>query len=216
MADEVLASSSRGRKRSREPTDEPSAHRKRSRSDSRSSFSSVSTISTVKSRSRSPHRGRQSDDSDGDQLMTSQHTSQILIPPSAHERKRRRRESTTSFSKSSSSESPDRSRLERPSFGDRNTRRRRSSISPVERGRRRSRSRQSYSRTPQRRVNSRSRSPFKYGRTHNGHGPTRDDRSRESSARYGEPRRQSPPRRERSLSPYSKRIALTQSMNVGR
>ncbi|KAH9892331.1 hypothetical protein F4778DRAFT_316543 [Xylariomycetidae sp. FL2044] len=57
----------------------------------------------------------------------------------------------------------------------------------------------------------RSRSPNRYGGR--GRSPPRHGRNRAGQSRGGPPRREG---RERSLSPFSKRLALTQAMNLGR
>ncbi|KAF2431791.1 hypothetical protein EJ08DRAFT_164387 [Tothia fuscella] len=219
VADEILAAKKAERGRKRSIDDHSAGPRKASRSVSSSSFDSVSTISTAASRSPSPRRGARHN-SPPDQLMTSQYEEG---PPPVrdvdHARKRRRR------SVSSSHHS-------RASRGDsnRNTRRRRRSISPAERGRRRSREKESRSRSRTRsrsvprkngqsgikssgygrggRRISPSRSPYRqgHGRQNGNNGP-------------GQPSRPAPPRgppKERSLSPFSKRLALTQAMNMGR
>jgi hypothetical protein len=206
-ADEVLAAkaSERGRKRSRSVE---SYIGKTRRGASRSmSMSSVSTISTAASRSASPPpppRRRRSFggefEADGDSYMTSQN---IREAP----RKRTRRSLSASTNSSYASH-----------HSERNTRRRRKSKSPASRGRRRSRS-------AGRNGRSRSRSI-----TH--HAARRSFEGRPRAAR-DEPRRQDGPinrngngngggfgnrnppyvPKERSMSPYSKRLALTQSMN---
>lgn len=229
VADEILEN--RGRKRSREPTNrEPT--RKRSRSDSASSgysSSSVSTISTNRDRSHSrsrsrsrspPRRTRHDSDSEDDHMITSQQLlpEDTAVPSFSHDRKRRRRHSSSSV-ESVRPRNVSHSR-------DRNTRRRRSSISPEERGRRRSRSRRSYSRDSSRKSgrrnqeHSRTKSPPKHGREQEGSRNRNVGRGFSGAANGRAPRQQPPPdrreRRERSLSPYSKRLALTQAMNTSR
>ncbi|TLD18902.1 hypothetical protein E2P81_ATG01630 [Venturia nashicola] len=215
-ADEILASKAveRGRKRSRSVESQKGKSR---RGASRSmSTSSVSTISTAASRSASaPARRRRplgGKEADGDSYMTSQ---------SFHEapRKRPRRSVSTSTNSSFASH-----------HSDRNTRRRRKSKSPAARGRRRSRS-------SRRDARSRSRSVMQHtarrsfeGRPHAARDePRRQDEplNRNSNMMrngnmnengggggggFGSTSRPAPPR-ERSMSPYSKRLALTQSMN---
>ncbi|KAF2142602.1 uncharacterized protein K452DRAFT_297859 [Aplosporella prunicola CBS 121167] len=219
VADEQLAKKAeeRGRKHARDEDDYPAASRKRSRSASAYSSSSVSTISTNRSPSRSPSPRRD--------VAPKRHHSHA-----ADDRKRRRR-SVSSDAFSNRDEAL-------PHKGERNTRRRRSSMSPVERGRRRSRSSVSDRDNISRSDIERSASPPQH----------RDRRPRRSSPRTtryqsppsgrggvapprgaDEPRERphrpppavasapSPPRsfRERSLSPYSKRLALTQNMGTG-
>ncbi|KAK8168159.1 zinc knuckle-domain-containing protein [Phyllosticta citrichinensis] len=228
VVDEVLAKQSeeRGRKHARD--DDHSALPPRTRSRSESSFSSVSTVSTNRSPTRSPFPHQRRTNPSGHRAHS---------PPS-DARKRRRR---------SVSSSPDRNASDRPK--ERNTRRRRSSYSPAQRGRRRSRSflsnnrdrsasatreqsvdhemdrspspysrrkrtsRRSPARSPPGRA-PRMRSPPRY--------PNRDfdrdmDGVAERPSQFSSAPRGSPPAstRERSLSPYSKRLALTQTMNVG-
>ncbi|RAK93664.1 hypothetical protein BO79DRAFT_186350 [Aspergillus costaricaensis CBS 115574] len=108
--------------------------------------------------------------------------------------------------------------------GDRNTRRRRRESSPEERGRPRH-----LSRDRERRDRSRSQSVdhSRIARTRRSATPEkRPERGYPASRNYGDgpshsqkdgrgQGRAPPPPRERSLSPYSKRLALTQSMNMG-
>jgi len=219
VADEVLAQNAkeRGRKRSRDG-DDVNPHRKRSRSESSMSTSSVSTISTTASRSPSPSKHP-----DHDEYMTSQ---QVHSRHSSHKPNgKRRRRSSSAESRSSDMDV------------DRNTRRRRKSVSPVQRGRRRSRpdsgmdgvrnsrsrsgsrsgrGSRRISRSPRRDEDMRrpmeagSRSPFEHGR---------DGRDKRDGKKWGRRQeeqkvRYQPRPRERSMSPYSKRLALTQAMNV--
>lgn len=193
VADEILK---------KKETERSGRHRKRSRSLSISSADSVSTISTNRSpsKSRSPPRRRKQGD---DKALT-----------------KRRRRSVMRHSRS-------------PSHSDRNTRRRMSSFSPGERGRRRTRSRSlsqrmetSHDHTRQngrqkRSTRSRSRSRMRHGkrpvrrpspsRSRSRSGDrmdTSDDRVRRISSRSPSPYR---PGRDRSLSPYVKRPPLQSS-----
>jgi hypothetical protein len=225
VADEVLAQNAeeRGRKRSRDG-DDGNPLRKRSRSGSSMSTSSVSTISTAAS--RSPGRSKHPDH---DEYMTSQ---QVQSRHSSHKPNgKRRRRSSSAESRNSDMDV------------DRNTRRRRKSVSPVQRGRRRSRTdsgmdgaRNSRSRSDSRSgraskrisrsprrdedmrrpMKSGSGSPPEHGR---GIPAGRDWRDRRDENRTGwrkeEHKVRYPPQpRERSMSPFSKRLALTQAMNV--
>ncbi|PTU22433.1 hypothetical protein P175DRAFT_0507278 [Aspergillus ochraceoroseus IBT 24754] len=225
VADGILTKreEERGRKRELDELD-PRADRdhapKRTRSTSSHSVSSVSTISTGRSRSESPRRERPTE-----RPRSNRANSQSS--PHSWSRKRRHSDSSSDYSVSSySSEQKARSRS--PEWtGGRNTRRRRRESSPKERGRsrnvshhedrgNRSRSRgvdkgriarERRSMTPaeavaesnhQRRISPRAQPRGSYndrGRDERNHPP--------------------PPRRERSLSPYSKRLALTQAMNMG-
>jgi len=250
VADEQLAKreEERGRKRGRDEDDGPAA-RKRSRSISSYSSSSVSTISTTVSRSPPP-RSRPQDDT----YYTSQRDhSPISVPLKPGHKRRRSSSSSMSYTSISSIES----RRKSPTHRDRNTRARRSSVSPDERGRRRSRLR-SNAGDDSGRTRSRSLDQSRIARnrqslTNDGRGRDgRDGRDRrreeavspgygpkyrrDAQRRYsnnherygssfrdgdqhsGEVRRERPPpvRKERSLSPFSKRLALTQAMNMGR
>lgn len=212
----------RGRKHSRDDDDMIAHPRKRSRSVSSYSSSSVSTISTNRSptRSPSPHRHE-----------ASKRTRRPAHSPAGDDRKRRRR----SVSSSAASYSD---RNDKPPAKERNTRRRRSSFSPGERGRPRSRSFVSNHNGPSRsrsRGFERSVSPFsKRAHAVPRLSPVRRPRSRSPRRRAVPPSREPvgapdrphrpppdaagpppPSFRQRSLSPYSKRLALTQSMNMG-
>ncbi|KAH7061405.1 zinc knuckle-domain-containing protein [Macrophomina phaseolina] len=225
VADETLAKKAdeRGRKHSRDDDDLASHPRKRSRSVSSYSSSSVSTISTNRSPTRSPSPPR--------------HTApkRARRSPAGDDRKRRRRSVSSSAASYSETDA-------RPRVKERNTRRRRSSFSPGERGRRRSRSfvsnnnavsrSRSQRRSPSRDFE-RSISPYSQrarvprlspGRRPRSRSPRRRDvaPSREPTGNSNRPQRlppntagPPPSKRERSLSPYSKRLALTQAMNMG-
>ncbi|KAL4868142.1 zinc knuckle-domain-containing protein [Aspergillus spectabilis] len=219
-ADALLAEreEERGRKRDLDELDSLdnlTRAAKRTRSISSSSASSVSTISTSRSRSGSPRRDRYEERRG---VRTESPNSR-----QSWTRKRRHSDASSSYSVSSHS-SREKSRTR---SRERNIRRRRRESSPKERGRprdvspdgdRRDRSR-SYSMdkdrvargrrstTPQENVPQR-----KYiGRT----SPKKQPSSTSNDRRRDEQNR-ARPRRERSLSPYSKRLALTQAMNIGR
>ncbi|KZF25612.1 hypothetical protein L228DRAFT_244487 [Xylona heveae TC161] len=237
VADELLAKreEERGRKRAREESID--SRRGRSRSASSFSSSSVSTISTNRSLSRSPSPPKSSRHHHG------RHSSRRRRSPVSPVRtkashKRRRSLSSGSYRSGSSIEKGDSAQAR-----GRNTRRRRSSTSPVVRGRQRSRSgptanfdhKRSRSRsmdrskiartrrtmTPEeydtegeREQRSRRRAQRRYSSNHDRYGRSYRDGDFSSQDRRGpEP---PPAPRERSLSPYSRRLALTQAMNMGR
>lgn len=202
--------------------------RKRSRSISSSSTDSISTIST--DRSLSPKRARRDS---GDKYITSQREYEDLPRYPSTDRKRRR--------KSSSSVSESRSDLCSIEEGRKgNGRRRRRTVSPEPRGRptadrrgsHRSRSRSRSLSVDQSRWarGRKSMTPaavsmgrlrhdrIERGQENRSFARDRgdDDRQDLHSGRDAPVRREAPMRKERSLSPYSKRIALTQAMNVGR
>lgn len=221
VADEQLAKAEqeRGRKRERQSEDPElgGAAPKRIRSASPSS-ASVSSISTRMSRSPSPRaisgtsasrkpmrssiskspQRRSASRNDSRSLSRSPSVSRLPPPPkhlTDSEKKRRR----DSFSSADSYTSEDRrnSRNSRERTDSRSTRRRYQQTSPPARGRR-----------------TESRSPYR------GRRRLSNDRQR-GRDRFsdGGPPRDSyrpPPHRERSLSPFSKRLALTQAMNTSR
>ncbi|KAL4888427.1 zinc knuckle-domain-containing protein [Aspergillus ambiguus] len=201
-ADAILAKreEERGRKRDLDEPDVPTDPHtsKRARSASSHSVSSVSTISTNRSRSASPRRGS---------YAASVHDRTRSRSP--RPRKRRYSDSSSDMSASSYSSGERTRSRSREWTSERNIRRRHRESSPEERGRARN-----ISRNGSRRARTRSRSVD----------PSRISRSRISDHRHarghGEradrDRRAPEPRRERSLSPYSKRLALTQAMNIGR
>lgn len=223
LADELLSKreEERGRKRDRDVSDplggqDPSS--KRARSESSHSMNSVSTISTSRSHSRSPPRHSDSHDRTGSHHSTA--------------RKRRYSDSSSGRSVSSASSSERIYSQSHEWTRDRNTRRRRQESSPGERGRPRDQSRNSRQRN---RSRSRDRGLIAKGRRSmtpdklHGQGHSRKH-SRDNAApsepshnRFQgrrprhDPENPAPqPRRERSLSPFSKRLALTQAMNVGK
>lgn len=218
MADDLLArrEEERGRKRDLdEPDLQPS---KRARSASSHSVSSVSTISTGRSSSKSPTR-------EDSRARSSRGRERSSSPHHSHSRKRQYSRSSSGYASRSPSGDP----------YDRNTRRRHREHSPKERGRSRE-----LPRDGGRRYRTRSRSMDKSriakerssmtpetarGRDHRGrplsrdHGATAGPSYRPSDHSYGDPSRKgnAPAQsRDRSLSPYSKRLALTQAMNMGR
>ncbi|KAL4975448.1 zinc knuckle-domain-containing protein [Aspergillus desertorum] len=221
-ADTLLAQreAERGRKRDLDEIDSldnRSQAAKRTRSLSSASASSVSTISTNRSRPISPRR-------EGYEKKRGESKARSQTSHHSWSRKRRYSDSSSGYSVSSCS-SKERSRTRSP---ERNTRRRRRESSPKERGRPRD-----ISRDGSRRGRSRSHSLDKErvarGRRSLTHEETDPDRSyakpytsrSQPKASYhervgvGRKHAQLPPR-QRSLSPYSKRIALTQAMNMGR
>lgn len=194
--------------------------RKRSRSISSSSFDSVSTIST--DRSRSPKRARRDSD---DRYVTSQREYEALPRYPSGDRKRRRK-SSSSLSESKS----DLSSIDEHRNG--SGRRRRRTASPEPRGRpttdrrgsHRSRSRSRSLSVDQSRVTRgrKSMTPVLVGINSSDRRQERGQENRPfakdqwNDNRHSRIRQEAPRRQERSLSPYSKRIALTQAMNVGR
>lgn len=249
MADEQLARKEEERSRARLRDGAAAkglARASQSRSMSRYSSTSVSTISTDASRSP-PGRNTQGDDADV--YFNSQRKSPPVPLHPAIGRKRRRRSVSSSIPYSSDSSRERR----RPSADkDRRTRRRHSSMSPKRRGRRYSRSRSKEGR--HRRTVSRSTDRSTVARNRRSMTTKTPDRSTAEKAvgarrvsdrdtgwerqrrysndgdRYGSSYRDDegpskdtrrdpappPPRKERSLSPFSKRLALTQAMNMGR
>lgn len=237
VADDLLAKreEERGRKRDideSDPLDGPGKTSKRAKSASSHSVSSVSTISTSRSHSQSPPRRRgyaTRSDLDGAK-STSSHNAKL--------RKRRYSDSSSGNSVHSHSyDERDRARSRsREWVGDRNTRRRHRESSPEERGRARN-----PSRGGSRRGRTRSRSfnqsrvarvrrsvtpdtmhnlnrpgrPPRDAPSHSGHSDGRHSRAGNGQSGRGQNQPAPPPRRERSLSPYSKRLALTQAMNIG-
>ncbi|PLN80932.1 zinc knuckle-domain-containing protein [Aspergillus taichungensis] len=218
VADEILAKREEGRGRQKEidsldPVDSSS---KRSRSISSHSVSSVSTISTNRSRSRSPPR--RDDYSSRSQDRRTESTSRHAKP-----RKRRYSDSSSGYSSYSSGED-NRSR-DRGWTGDRNTRRRRRESSPDARGRARD-----IPRGGDRPDRMRSHSGDRFRGTRGGRsdspnamddraysgGPSRSYTGRLERQSGGRDSGPPQPPRERSLSPFSKRLALTQAMNMSR
>ncbi|PKX94429.1 zinc finger CCHC-type containing 10 [Aspergillus novofumigatus IBT 16806] len=229
VADEILARRGEERVRKRElgdsdPFDDSHHAPKRSRSESSHSMSSVSTISTSRSHSVSPPRHEVYTESRG------RDRAQSMSSPQPHSRKRRYSDSLSDHSDSSYSSGGRQRSRSREWETDRNTRRRRRESSPEERGRprnisedgsRRGRTRSLSMDQSQIAKERRSATPDTVkGRHH----PTRESRGNMSRSRHLDRQRNhafSGPmsgsaRKERSLSPYSKRLALTQAMNMER
>lgn len=206
------------------------ASRKRSRSISSYSSDSVSTISTNRSRSLSPKRTKYDD---GDEYVTSQ-IDPISLPHRRDGNKKRRRRSSSSLSYISESSHERRSRSRDTG---RNTRRRRRVMSPDERGRRRgskewkgSARDRSRSRSMNRSQIARHRLSMESSRFDHEYprgrerGSYQENQPPQSENRqhyengfenHRAGKQEQPPRKERSLSPFSKRLALTQAMNMG-
>jgi hypothetical protein len=222
VADDILAKrdEERGRKRDLEEdtTDRQGRSPKRTRSLSTHSSDSISTISTNRSASASPdRRSKHGSQSNGGQASVS---------PPPKSRKRRYSDATQSIT-SYSSGARQRSRS-REWTEDRNIRRRRRDHSPEERGRHRD---SGHHRRSERRSRSGDRSRIAKERrsmtppeTTNDRSGRRSYRDRESPPAHAPPsgrsrqdhRARPDPPRKRSLSPFSKRLALTQAMNYGR
>ena len=223
VADEEIAKQERGRAAeradsplSRQPPEVISKSRKRSRTNSSDSMDSVSTIST--NRSVSPKRARRGG---GDYVMSQQAALSFQSPP--HMNRKRRRRSTSSGSGSSSVVSL--SKIGRDEHG----RRRHRTVSPDSRGRpsserrgsRRDRS-ASGSIDKSRIARARRSMDSQVSKSHQ-----TDSKENQRPGRFEDQDRQShsetnppiasrrPLRKDRSLSPYSRRLALTQSMNMG-
>lgn len=228
IADEVLAKreAERGRKRDHDTEDFDDRYgqsSKRARSLSSDSADSISTISTNRSASASPER-------------RSRHSSHVngrrssVSPPPGDTRKRRYSDASDGYSaKSYSSDERQRSKSRsREWTDDRNIRRRRRESSPEERGRNRD-SKKHDSRRTERRSQSVDKSQIAKGRrsmtpdasyVHSQKRTYRDREPLQDPSQPGrsrqDPRARGGPPRQRSLSPYSKRLALTQSMNLER
>lgn len=245
VTDEELAKKEKERGRKREVEDEDDVPgqghaTKRARSLSSHSSSSVSTISTDRSRSHSPKRGRY-DTKDSVSASPRGRDSPSPAPESGG-RKRRYSDSSSDYSYSSRSSIGRRRSYSREP--DRISRRRRNERSPDERGRAynpdrrgswRARSkdgsmdksriaRERHSLTPAMAAPDRSEHEDRRG-SHAGNRKAPRDHSRgrhenRRTERTGADDRTShqapPPPKERSLSPFSKRLALTQAMNMGR
>ncbi|TVY38302.1 hypothetical protein LSUB1_G003692 [Lachnellula subtilissima] len=207
VADEQLAKAEaereRGRKRERESKEPESAGKpKRMRS---ASASSVSTISTNVSKSPSPQQARptslsRSPSRTGLGRQDRRYSSISRSPPSrpktTHEKKRRR--DSYSSVDSRMSNTGDRVPHSRERGSSRSTRRRYRHDSPPARGR-----------------NAEIRSPQRRRRFSDDREPGRDSRNSGLNQNNFNDENKRPPR-EKSLSPFSKRLALTQSMNMGR
>lgn len=224
VADEILAKrdEDRGRKRDRDGEDLISRHAsspKRARSVSSYSTDSVSTISTNRSASASLDGNKRHEDGSG-----RRHSSKSPSP--GQSRKRRYSDSADSYSGSSYSSGGRRPSRSGEWAEDRNIRRRRRESSPYERGRHRdskghSRRGQRSSSVDKSQVAKERRSMTPHA--NHDHSGRRSYRTRDAPpvqphpvrSRQDPRVRQDPPR-ERSLSPYSKRLALTQAMNMDR
>ena len=206
--DQILASSAQDRQRRRasEAMDEDRPRSPRSRSTSGSSVSSVSTISTKSADSRSARRQAGARVSHAEGPSVRYNTEERYSGQVHNGAKRRRRTSSVSEDSLTARAAVD------VEHG-RNTRRRKRSSSPAERGRR-----------PDRHVER------DHGSTHAmdqvpARGPERDTngmtreklhRDENQSARERPPNRNGngqERRRIQSLSPYSKRVALSQAVN---
>ncbi|KAK2760880.1 hypothetical protein FQN54_002120 [Arachnomyces sp. PD_36] len=244
VADEELAKRERERGLKREMEDDddisggPGNSAKRARSVSSYSSGSVSTISTDRSRSQSPKRRRYDT-----RASASPHGRDSPSPaPRSPARKRRYSDSSSEYSYSS--RSPIGRRHSRSREPDRNTRRRRNDRSPDERGRSynsdrrgswraRSRSgsmdksriaRERRSLTPAMAAQGRNYPEDRHDSSAGDRRRPRDQSRGRHENRHPErrgaddrqPRQPPPPPKERSLSPFSKRLALTQAMNMGR
>lgn len=220
MAGELLArrEEERGRKRDLEDTTDPHGNSpKRARSISSHSMSSVSTISTNRSYSASPRRSR---NDAADNRIRDDPTSPA--PPAS----RKRRYSHSSYDDTGSVDSGHMPSKE--PAGDRNTRRRRRESSPDQRGRHRKEERHSERRyrrsrsADKDRIPRERRSPTPGAPRDRDHNRSYRDRASQPRQAQSERSRQDPqpranqPPRERSMSPFSKRLALTQAMNMGR
>ncbi|KAL1956959.1 hypothetical protein VTO42DRAFT_6448 [Malbranchea cinnamomea] len=230
VADKRPTPKTKERGRKREAIDDlesdapPGSSRKRARSISSHSSSSVSTISTGRSRSPTPPARRDVSRS----------------PYRSGNRKRRMSESSSNESYFSDHHSEDnRTRSGRPRSRERYTRRRRKSRSPNERGRRSNADRRGSWRTRSRSESMdrsriakgrRSLTPYTVEERNASRSPVRREsidgdlspgrRGVESPelSRHDQDisRRRTPPPRHRSLSPYSKRLALTQALGMSR
>lgn len=212
MADDVLAQAEASRKQSEQtPGDVHGGDRRpdidRPRSRSVSSSGSISTISTRRSRSPSPFRRRLSR-GESPERRPRRYSSRSMSK--ARGRKRQRR--------SVSSSSRSRSRPRQPGSHRKNRRYR--TLTPEDRGRpeslRRGSHRESGSPSVDKSQVTRDRRSLDKtadGPEGDGNGGRHDHGNRRQQR--NEPKA-GHPRRERSLSPYSKRLALTSAMNVDR
>jgi hypothetical protein len=199
-----------------------------------SSYSSISasTISTNLSRSRSPKHRRRYDSADSQERHLQRVKSSS--PSLSKQRKRRYSEKSSRYSYSSGSSVERRSSRIRERRDERNIRRRRRESSPDERGRRRDDSSRRGSWRGRSQSQSRDRSRIMRGRRslppvqRNTTDPQRsiqssyrpenaiDRRSEHRERNRAGYNPSASPQRERSLSPFSKRLALTLAMNTGR
>ncbi|KAJ5935895.1 hypothetical protein N7454_005193 [Penicillium verhagenii] len=214
VADEILAKREEERGRKRDFDNEDAGRHthspKRARSLSSHSTNSVATISTTRSASASPDRRSKP------RAHAKGRATSSASPHADKSRKRRLSDSGESYSGSSySGEVRHRSRS-REWAEDRNIRRRRRESSPEERGRHRDTRQRDHRRSPsvdhdQVAKDRRSETP----RTPHDRSGQRSYRDRENPQGRSrqEPRAKPGPPKERSLSPYSKRLALTTAMN---
>ncbi|OQE77409.1 hypothetical protein PENNAL_c0062G04577 [Penicillium nalgiovense] len=211
VADELLATREEERGRKRDLDDMTDRN---SQSPGRARSLSVETISTNRSYSSSPRRNKHGAADRGRRDDSS--------APPAKSRKRRYSDSTEGSSGSVHSDPKNRP-PSRERTDDRNTRRRRRESSPEERGRHRRAGRHSERRD--RRSKSVDKDRVGESRATAQDVPRdRSYRDRASPPRESQHGRSRPgpimqknqPPRERSLSPFSKRLALTQAMNNGR
>jgi len=228
VADEQLAKVERERTNSHDEQApgpaSPSLRRGRSRSISSRSSDSISTISTNRSSPRSRSRPTRKEHSQDDYVMSQRERPDFSRSPSRH-RKRKYQSSSANSSSVSSSE---------PRSRDRKARRHRT-LSPDDRGRpssfrrgsHRSKSRSlslDKSRIARERKSTNegnkpgySRIPEQRGRPSENQSDRRGTRSSQQPTNTSSNHKRDPPvRQERSLSPYSRRLALTQSMNMPR
>ncbi|KAJ5740967.1 zinc knuckle-domain-containing protein [Penicillium malachiteum] len=218
VADEILAKreEERGRKRNQDNRDRHGLSPKRARSISSHSTNSVATISTTRSTSASPNRERKQSGHAKDRQPS-------VSPSPGKTRKRRYSDSGDSISGSSYSSGASHRSRSREWAEERNIRRRRRESSPEERGRHRD-SRQARDHRRSRSINKSQITKERRSMTPNpGHGRSeqrsyrdRDDPSAQPTRPKQESRARPGPTRERSMSPYSRRLALTQSMNIPR
>ncbi|KAF2673220.1 hypothetical protein BT63DRAFT_451253 [Microthyrium microscopicum] len=221
VADEILAAQARGRKRSTSmDRDDIASPRKRSRS--ADSSDSISTISTNRSRTHSPRRPRE------DEYMTSQAEGPA---PRNGNGKRRRSPSYISVSEESDHEdrntrrrrnvkSPERrgrGRERSSSSADHRIRGRYTPSRSITPGKPRRRLSPSYVPEQELKVRERekSRSPYRGSgrkKEDNRDWKNRRDDKQTNWQRESSPKRETRPVRERSLSPFSKRLALTHAM----
>ncbi|KAK3403464.1 hypothetical protein B0T20DRAFT_389116 [Sordaria brevicollis] len=242
VADEILAQreAERAKKKALERDDEspsgdvsPRRSRSRSRSRSRGRSASVDSVSTISTRSPSPGPSRHSRSPPPQRRA---HAQDFFDEPAAPSARQRSVDSRDRYS-SRRSESPVKHSSRRGSPPPHH--RHRSPSPRRERGRERGRgsgrtrpSRRDYS-VSESRSRSPARSPVRRDMKEENHHRAgrhyrdRDDGGREQPSGYRSPSPQRPPQRrepspppqpprERSLSPFSKRLALTQAMNRGR
>lgn len=220
VADEILAKRDQERGRKRDLDQDEHRHEQSPKRTRSVSSHSVSTISTNRSASASPDR-RSRHGTSGNGGRTSS-----MSPDHAKSRKRRYSDSSEGYSEMSHSGAPRRS-TSREWADDRNIRRRRRESSPEERGRNRDSRRHNSRRHRSTNADGDPTTKERRSMTPDGdHGrsggrsyrdreaPSGQARPAPSERSRQEPRARPNPPRQRSLSPYSKRLALTQSMNM--